>query len=208
LGAWNVAGVNLRARTNEAEVVSGFEAFVAAITNVAAPRALNKLNDQGQTAAFRKAADVYRIPVRKLAQYASVKPARPGDLRVELTVKGNGFPLIDLGARQTKRGVSVPIKGRRQVFPGTFIARMPNGHVGVFARGAYGGKGVIRASGGAIGRFVLGRDRLPINQLYTFSPAEMARNEATRNAYDARVAEQSSKVLAQEVRFATGGGSK
>lgn len=204
-----MAGLRVRAKTNEDEVFRQVDAFVDTIRNVAGPRALNKLGDQAQTAFGRAANDEYGIGPRTTAKYTTIRAARPGDLEVELTVKGKGFPLIDLGARQTRKGVSVTIKRVRQTFRSTFIATMPNGHQGVFARGAYGGKGgVIRSDRGSIGHFVLGKGRLPINELRTFSPADMLNNPAVRDPVNARLAEQAPKVLAQEVRFATRGGSQ
>ena len=43
------------------------------------------------------------------------------------------IPLFDFGARQTKRGVSYNLGGRKTL-AGAFIATMPTGHEGVFMR--------------------------------------------------------------------------
>jgi len=200
------SGLAIRTRTNTDDVFAAVDAFVDDVAQVAGPRALNKLMDQAQTAGFRRAAAIYGVGVRKIAAIAKVKPARRGDVQVELAMTGIGFPLVDMpGVRQTKRGVSVLVKGKRQVYPGTFLARMPNGHVGVFARGAYGGKGIRVPTGQSIGRFVLGRSRLPINELRTFGPAELIRNQDVLDEMNRRVAQQAPSVYAQEVRFASRG---
>jgi hypothetical protein len=201
----------MRLRTNVDEVFAKLDGFVDAVRSVAGPRAVNKLGAQAQTAGFRRISEVYGIGPRTTERYATVKVASVGAPIPEfvLTLKGNGFPLADLNPTQTRKGVSVRIKGRRYLFPHAFLARMPNGHLGVMARGAYGGKGIADATGESIGRFVLGRSRLPINELRTFGPASTLREASVIDAMQSRVAEQATKVFAQEVRFATqGSGSR
>lgn len=196
------AGGALRVRTNVDDVFRSIDAFVDDCRTIAAPRALTKLRDQAKTAGFRKIADIYKIGVRELDKYATLKPASAVSPDATITIKGKGFPLYIFQARQTRKGVSVTVKGRRHVYPGTFIARLRSGRVGVFARGSYGGKGSgFVGSGQSIGRFQLGRKRLPINELFTFAPPDTLRNAEVTRAMSDRVAEQAPKVFAQEARF-------
>lgn len=196
----------LSVRSNEAEVFADLDAFIDNIRNVASARAENKLRDQAKTAGFKKINELYKIGPRTMDQYTTLKFAG-GSNRAEIVVKGRGFPLYVFQPRQTKAGVSVLVKGRRITIKGAFIAKMRSGHVGVFARGSYGGKSArLQASGDVFGRFIFGRRRLPINELYTFGPAEAFRNAAVIKAMDDRVREQAPKVLAQEFRFASRGG--
>jgi hypothetical protein len=210
------AGVGLKVRTNADDVFAKVEGFLATCRNVAAPRALNKLRDQAWTAGKRKIADVYKLKVSDVDKYATLKTARIGDLEATITVKGKGFPLYVFQPRQTKKGVSVLIKGKRIVIPHTFIATLRSGRVGVFARGSYGGKYARRTSnkgrfdsaGESFGRFQFGKNRLPISELYTFAPPDTLRNQQVEDAMSARVAEQASAVFAKEARFAAQSGSK
>lgn len=93
------------------------------------------------------------------------------------------------------------IKGKCVVIPHTFIAKMPNGDVGVFARG----------TNGATFRFGKGRHRnkpraerteLPIHEPYSFASSDAFSNLEIVEAMQDRVAEQMPKVIAQEIRFA------
>lgn len=191
---------------NADEVFAGIQAFNDAIVSVATPRALNRLRDQASTAGFRVAASLYGINVSTFSQYTTLSYASAQTLEASINVKGAGFPLYVLKPRQTRAGVTVVIKGKRVLIPHTFIAMMPNGHVGVFARGAYGARSSrqITGTGQSFGKFTFGRKRLPINELFTFTPGEAFDNPEVTKAMDARVANQATAVLQQEIRFATG----
>lgn len=197
--------MRLAVRSNIDQVFGELDRYVDQVETVAVPRALNKLGQQAQTAGFRKVSEIYGIGPRTMEKYATLKFATAQSLEVELTVRGKGFPIYTFSPRQTRGGVSVLIKGRRFIIPHTFIARMPSGHVGVFARGAYGGKSTKRIvlTGEEFGRFAFARRRLPINELYTMSPPDAASNPDVTDAMDERVQEQAAKVLQQEINFAT-----
>lgn len=178
------------------------DAFVRDAHGVGMARALNRLRDQAQVAGLRKVSEVYGIGPRTTEKYVSIDLASPDTLEASINAKGAGFPLYALQPRQTRAGVSVRIKGRRVTVPHAFIATMKSGHIGVFARGAYGGRGRdIRASG-TFGRFTFGKRRLPINELYSFGPAEAMSNPDVVAAMEDRVDEQAAKVIESEIRFA------
>lgn len=199
-------GVRASLRTNADKVFADLDAYAQAIHEVAAPRAANKLAEQAQTAGLREINRVYSIGPRVMERYVTTKLAGNGVFKATLTAIGRGFPVYVFKARQTKAGVTAQIKGRRVLFKHAFIAQMPNGHVGVFARGGYGGKGSgFRGTGEAQGRFKFGRGRLPIQELYTLSPPDAFGNPDVVQAMQDRVQEQAPKVLSQEIRFATRG---
>lgn len=88
-------------------------------------------------------------------------------LEWKINVKGNGFPLIDYGARQTAKGVTVKINaGKRVLIKSAFIATMSNGHRGVFAR--------------------QGKARFPIKELFSSTPADVLRDTGTSERVLAR----------------------
>ena len=132
-----------------------------------------------------------------MQRYASRKDARRDDLEASITVKGRGFPLSEFRPVQTAKGVSVVIKGKRITIPHTFMVRRFGQHV--FARGAYGGKGLRKATGETFGRFTYGRTRLPINELYTFAPPDAFSNPEVVQAMDDRVEQQAAAALEREV---------
>lgn len=195
-------GLRLSIKTNQAQVLSDLDAFAVGVLNVAKPRALNKLAAQAETAGMRKVAEVYGIGPRTFEKYVQVKPASESDLEADLIVAGKGFPLELFEPRQTKQGVTASVKGHRFLIQHAFIARMASGHVGVFARGAYGGKGKILATGEAFGRFQFGAKRLSINELFTFAAHDAWAAQEVIDAMDARVEEQQGAIIAHEIEFA------
>ena len=197
--------MTLRATHNLDEVLNKLDAWTDGVFEVAAPRAINKLVDQAQVAGLRKISDIYRIGPRTFEKYASLTLAEPGALEATITVRGAGFPLYLFNPRQVKGkggGVRVTLKGRTFVIPHAFIARMKSGHVGVFARGAYGGKGKNIATGERFGKFQFGKNRYSINELFTFSAPGAFSNPEVTDAMNERVFEQYGNVMAQEIRFA------
>ena len=198
------SGVGVKLKTNVDQVLSELDGFVDDVLQVAAPRALNKLRDQAKTAGFRKLAELYDIGPRTMDKYATLTFAKPGDLEATINVKGKGFPLAVFKPRQTALGVSIQIKGGRTIIPHSFLAKMPSGHVGVFARGTYGAS--FRFSKGRARRVRRGRwTELPIRELFTFGPAKAFANPDVVDAMQSRVDEQAGKVLKQEIRFAARG---
>lgn len=199
----------LRILTNVDEVFDKLDGWAGMVQGLALPRAANKLIDQAQTAGFRKVNDIYRIGPRTFEKYARVALASNGNPTASITVKGAGFPLYLFNPRQVRGkggGVRVTLKGRTFLIPHAFIARMKSGHVGIFARGAYGGKGKQSFTGEAFGRFQFGKRRYSINELFTFSaPGAFSHPEVTQAMND-RVEEQYGKVINAEIRFASRGG--
>lgn len=190
--------MGLALRNNLDTVFGDMDRYVAAAKSVAAVRVLNALRPMAQTAGLRKISDIYGIGPRTTEQYATVKDATQSDLEASITVKGRGFPLSAFSPVQTPTGVSVLIKGRRVTIPHAFMVQRFGKHV--FARGAYLGKsGGLNPTGETFGRFAFGRGRLPIQELYTFGPAEAFANPDVTNAMLDRVEEQAPKVIAREL---------
>jgi hypothetical protein len=195
--------MRLSARTNVDEVFADIDAFVERAQTIAIPRAINKLADQAQVAGLRAINEIYAIGPRTMEKYVTVRYAGNARFEATLTAKGAGFPIYVFNPRQTRAGVSVVIKGKRVILLHAFIARMPSGHVGVFARGAYGGKSAKRliAAGKGTSGFQFGRGRLPVNELYTLSPPDAFGNEDVTQAMNDRIEQQAANVLKQEIRF-------
>jgi hypothetical protein len=179
--------------------------FFAAAKAIAVPRALNTLRDQAEVAGLRAVAEKYQISARAMREggdgggkWLSEQDATLGDLEASITVRGRGFPLSQFKPLKTPTGVSVLIKGKRVTIPHAFMVKRFGAHV--FARGSYGGKsGGLKPTGETLGRFVYGAGRLPIQELYTFGPAEAFSNDDVTQAMKDRVAEQAPKVFAREM---------
>jgi hypothetical protein len=62
------------------------------------------------------------------------KKADIGSLEAQIVATGKRIPLIDLGARQTRAGVSHQSATGRTTKRSAFIAKMRSGHTGVFKR--------------------------------------------------------------------------
>lgn len=199
--------MKLAISTNADQVLRDIDAFAASVRR-AAVRAANDLTATAKTAALREISSIYGIGPRSFEKYVTLIPATGDDATATLRVKGRGFPLALFDPHQTKRGVSVRIKRRRILIPHAFIARMANGHLGVFAKGAYGGKGVRRRTG-SFGRFVFGyskrrasdRSRLPINELYTFAPPDVFANRQVLDVMVDRIEERVGTVMRRAIAF-------
>lgn len=97
-------------------------------------RSLNRAIKSGQTVMVRaiaqdtglKSGDVRNAMRLKLASVASPEASLGTSLA--------RIPLIDFGAKQTRRGVTYKLQGGRSRIENAFIATMGSGHVGVFAR--------------------------------------------------------------------------
>jgi hypothetical protein len=207
--------VGLKLSHNGPEVVDAVQEWAQAIVEVAAPRAANALRDQAKTVGLREIARIYGIPVRRFEKYVEIGVAIRGDPTAYMRVKGRGLPLMLFKPRVIRGrggGVQFTVKGRTHFIPTAFIARIKNASPrdpeaqekkGVFARGAYGGKGKQEYTGRRFGKFQFGRRRLVINELFTFSRADAFANDDVQRVMEDRLKEQTSKVLSAQIRFAT-----
>lgn len=194
--------MRITTKSNSDEVLGKIDQFAELVSTIVAARAANKLSDQAQTAGFRKVNELYDVGPRKMEKYASARIATPSTPSSAIIVKGKGFPLSAFRPRQTSQGVSVSIKGRRALIRHAFIATMPSGHTGVFARGKYGARFQFGVGTRHVKRHGKSTE-LPIAELFSFAPADAFSNPDVIAAMDARVTEQGPKVFAQELRFAT-----
>lgn len=104
-------------------------------TPEAVMRALNKMAEQGKVAGAREVrAAGYNLKIGAIKKGIKVRRATKSELRASVIATGKPVPLIEYGARQTAKGVSVSVLKGRKVIAGAFIATMPSGHSGVFVR--------------------------------------------------------------------------
>lgn len=134
--------------------------------------ALNRTADRVRAEASRRIRGEYGVQARELRRAFTIRRAWQGNL--ESMVYGSGRPLNvgAFGARQTRKGVSVAIKGGvRKIIPGAFFMRITNnGYRGVFER-----------------RFLNGRDgkrhgRFPVRSVTTVSVPGLFRQEIVKKS--------------------------
>lgn len=193
----------LKLRDNLADVERDLDALQQRIQS-ARIRANNALLAKAEKAGFAEINTVYQIKPSTMSQYASTQLAAPGNTDAVLTVKGKGFPLSTFNPRPGPKGVTVTIKGRDVLFPHSFMVPTRFGR-NVFARGAYGGKGVSRPSGESFGRFIYSTPRLPINKFYSFAPPDCLSNERVRVVMDNTVEGEGPDVYRRELSAAARG---
>jgi hypothetical protein len=164
-------------------------------TTEAITRALNKTAITARADAARNIRDAgYGIKVSSVKGAISIRRANNQDLKAIVTATGNPIPLINYGARQTSKGVSVNVKNGRKVIAHAFIATMASGHKGVFARLGKTHKKVMR-------RGKSYWSGLPIDELFGPSIPTAFANGAVQDAVKTAIEERFPVVLRQELKF-------
>jgi hypothetical protein len=108
--------------------------------------AINDTAKNAQVEAAQQLAPMMGLPSRDVKAAFSIQPATPDHLAGALVARGRAIPMIKFRPRASRRGVSIRIAGKTEVYRHAFIATVRHGHVGVFER--------------------KGRERLPIRELY------------------------------------------
>lgn len=162
----------------------------------AVQRALNKTAITARAQAARSIRDTgYGLKVATIKGAFTIRRATQADLKAIVTATGRPIPLIQYGARQTGRGVSVNVKNGRKVIAHAFIATMHSGHEGVFIRVDNKRKRVIR--NGKV--YYSG---LPIKELFGPSVPSAFANEVVQDQLKSAIELRFPVVLKQELKFA------
>jgi hypothetical protein len=203
---------SIEIKLNVDDVFKRFANLSSRDVRSALSRALNRtaVTARAQSAREIRAAG-YGIQIGAIKKAISLHRAAPTKLQASVVATGRPIPLINYGARQTKLGTSVKVKGTRKLIKGAFIATMPTGHRGVFVRidskaherllaasgiKAYGGK---RGGTGRAGAAY--KHGLPIRELFGPSIPAAFRNDVVQRAVRASVGARLPIVLGQELNF-------
>lgn len=179
-------------RVDIARVTAKLNATREAVIGKATVRALNKTAAQAKVAASREIRDAgYKIKAGAIKDSIRITQATRALLVSAVKPKGRPIPLIDYGARQTAKGVTVSVKNGRKLIRGAFIAVMPTGHKGVFVRVGDGRKKVKGKSSG-----------LPIKELFGPSIPAAFKNEVVMGALMRFVREKFPKIFEHELGYA------
>ena len=112
----------------EVKVNSNFKKALRDIGNVprkyvqkAMVTALNKVGAEVFTQAKRELKDATGLKAGVVAKGMKKDKARRGDEEYSIWIKSRYKNVIEFGARQTKRGVSAKVWGKRKIYRGAFI---------------------------------------------------------------------------------------
>ena len=112
----------------EVKVNSNFKKALRDIGNVprkyvqkAMVTALNKVGAEVFTQAKRELKDATGLKVGVVAKGLKKNKARRGDEEYSIYIKSRYKNVIEFGARQTKKGVSANVWGKRKIYKGAFI---------------------------------------------------------------------------------------
>jgi len=112
----------------EVKVNSNFKKALRDIGNVprkyvqkAMVTALNKVGAEVVTQAKRELKDATGLKAGVVAKKIKKDKARRGDETYSIFIKSRYLNVIEFGARQTKKGVSAKVWGKRRVYKGAFI---------------------------------------------------------------------------------------
>jgi hypothetical protein len=104
-------------------------------------RAINHTLAKGRTASNRKIRETFTITAADVRKNIRVLKATSTKLVGYVGAEGAPIPIRRFKYRPTAKGVNVEIrKGQTKHIRSAFVQTMPNGVVGVFARGRYQGK--------------------------------------------------------------------
>ena len=112
----------------EVKVNSNFKKALRDIGNVprkyvqkAMVTALNKVGAEVVTQAKRELKEATGLKAGVVAKKIKKDKARRGDEEYSIFIKSRYLNVIEFGARQTKRGVSAKVWGKRKIYRGAFI---------------------------------------------------------------------------------------
>lgn len=144
--------ISIQVNHNIDEITQLLRLISSDVEKKAAVRALNRTITQAKTAAKREMVKQYSFKSSNVESTMRIFNAHSGNIEAKLTSRGRRTRLIEMAARQTKRGTTVKVSKQRKLIKSAFIAQMRNGSIGVFSRTS--------------------NKRLPIKQLYTIAIPE------------------------------------
>lgn len=185
--------ITVNVRSNINEVLMDLQAASREMQEIAVVRALNRTADQVRTQASRAVRDAgYNLKAATIKANIKIKRATAGNLRATVVASGRPIPLIQYGARQTGKGVTVNVQKGRKLIAGAFIATMPSGHKGVFVRGA----GNVHKRVARNGK--VSWHGLPIRELFGPSIPDGLANKSVQEALQQLIVDKFPQILQRE----------
>lgn len=166
--------------------------------NRALAKALNRATTTGRAKSAQETRKIYQIRSGDVKKTIGTAKATASKTESSLISKSRSLPIYGFGARKSKKGIGVTIKGQRKFFPGAFIATMKTGHIGVFARAKYvNNKLVTRRK--RINEYP--KPDLPIVEVQTLSVPSALGNKVVLPNLTKLMQERMLKEYAHELKF-------
>ncbi|SVC14591.1 uncharacterized protein METZ01_LOCUS267445 [marine metagenome] len=110
---------------------------------------LNKIGAEVFTQAKRELRDATGLKAGVVAKGLKKDKARKGDETYSIFIKSRYKNVIEFGARQTKKGVSAKVWGKRRIYKGAFIGSGKNSGKQLVYKGVRGSRTAVEAVHGA-----------------------------------------------------------
>ena len=179
--------LNISVQSDLSRTVLALQVRSQGLIDAAAVRALNRAATTVRAEAGRRIRERYNLRVSVIKDDLRLVRARRGSLESQVIARGAPIPLIEFGARQSRRaGLTVQVRrdrGRKRV-RNAFIATMKSGHRGAYAR--------------------RGRERLPIDELYSIGVPSMFSQREILRALRGVATQRFATELARELKFRSG----
>jgi hypothetical protein len=137
--------------------------------------ALTRTATQARTEASRSLAKQTKLKISTVKDQIALLKASYTNWNSGIQISRRRIRLIDLKARQTRRGVTYASPAGRQLVASAFIARMPTGHIGVFKRRGPARLPIVELRGASLAQVWLAADA-EARRIFTESQAKLAKN--------------------------------
>lgn len=142
-------------------------------------RGLNRTAGKSRTELARSAAKVTGLKIGAVRKRIKIVKATYRRWSATVTLKDRAIPLIEMRARQTKKGVTYREIGtkKRVLLSSGFIATMPSGHRGVFLRRGTASTPIDEQYGPRLSE-IYSSEPEELNRIRAESAAKLAKNIA------------------------------
>lgn len=181
---------------------------LTAIERKVIPAATNSALNKVATTARNESAEIITKRMGKakglsaagFKRLVKIKRSTRKTLVATISVKGRHIPLIAFKARKAKGGVIATAWGKRKLYKGAFIAKVPSGHKGVFKRtGARRGDIKQVKKGANVGQRY--RPQLSIGELFGPSVSSVFKDVEVATVMRDVVKVKFPKVFEKELKF-------
>jgi hypothetical protein len=111
-------------RSNAKAVIAEIDGLLYGGQRRAIARALNRAADGVHTDAALEIRAIYKVKKATVDKAFTTQRATPDSHVAIVTVRGRPLSLAGFDARQTRKGVTVNVKGTRKLIPGAFIRQL------------------------------------------------------------------------------------
>lgn len=188
-------------RDNVDRVVASMRVYQRDVVEKAIPLALNRVAEQARTQAGRELrAAGYNLKQGEIVNAIYLSKASRGRLVVVMRVRRRAKLLLNYGARETKAGVVVRVKGGPKLIKGAFIGQLRNGEQAVFVEDHSAGKTILRKSRQHKHGSVGGWHSYPVRKLYGPSVGGAYANDQVQSSMRVFIGEKFTERLTHELK--------